>query len=157
MVASREKKREREKRVWQELLNWSFDWTHRDGLNVISDWPEARSAERVVWRARRVNSVSADIGPAHVFWYPSSFPPHLFLSASPSRFPCRSLRQKRGIRWTRPIDSIASIKGTSNRARKFRPASFSCLRKGQAERERERENGQGYMRRIHGMVSQRLN
>lgn len=23
----------------QELLNWSFDWTHRDGLNVISDWP----------------------------------------------------------------------------------------------------------------------
>jgi len=42
VVASRGKKRER---VWQELLNWSFDWTHRDGLNVISDWPEARSAE----------------------------------------------------------------------------------------------------------------
>lgn len=46
MVVSGWKRREREKRVWQELLNWSFDWTHRDGLNVISDWPEARSAER---------------------------------------------------------------------------------------------------------------
>lgn len=42
---SRGKERERgEERVWQELLNWSFDWTHRDGLNVISDWPEVRSA-----------------------------------------------------------------------------------------------------------------
>lgn len=29
---------EREKRVWQELLNWSFDWTHRDGFNVILGW-----------------------------------------------------------------------------------------------------------------------
>jgi len=28
----------------------------------------------------------------------------------------------------RPIDSIAPIKGTSNRAGKFRPARFSCLR-----------------------------
>lgn len=49
-MASRRRERERErtgeKRVWQELLNWSFDWTHRDGLNVISDWPEVRSAGR---------------------------------------------------------------------------------------------------------------
>lgn len=42
-VESKEKERERQREVWQQLLNWSFDWTHRDGLNVISDWPEARS------------------------------------------------------------------------------------------------------------------
>jgi hypothetical protein len=41
-------------RSGQELLNWSFDWTHRDGLNVISDWPGGR--EDRDRRARRVVS-----------------------------------------------------------------------------------------------------
>jgi len=54
----REREREREcarvERSGQELLNWSFDWTHRDGLNVISDWPGGR--EDRDRRARRVVS-----------------------------------------------------------------------------------------------------
>lgn len=56
----------------------------------------------------------------------------------------------------RPIDSIAPIKGTSNRAGKFRPARFSYLRiqrGGGGERLRAAE----YVERIRRMVSQRLN
>lgn len=38
----------------------------------------------------------------------------------------------------RPIDSIAPIKGTSNRVGKFRPARFSCLRGQGIQRGREK-------------------
>lgn len=127
-----ERRENGEKRVWQELLNWSFDWTHRDGLNVISDWPEVRSARGVQERG--------SLGAKGWIRYPltSGLRPHssillppfpsFSIHTPPPLFSSRAFGQERGIRWMRPIDSIAPIKGTSNRAGKFRPARFSYLR-----------------------------
>lgn len=55
----------------------------------------------------------------------------------------------------RPIDSIASIKGTSNRAGKFRLALFSCLRTGRWNRRRA-VKGLWVRGKDRGMISQKL-